>query len=177
MGDLSLLFRDEEEYRVLRSKLIVYFERRGCPDANDLADECMTRLWEYATRHGPPKVTAELAMGIARKMILAAFRDRERGHAAVPENFPSTHDSPASERLRLVADDLISRLPPGEREMLEQHYMDRTPWNRIAELLGLSDSGVRVRAKRSRDRLVREFCEALSVKRNAASRADTGEAR
>lgn len=90
---------------------------------------------------------------IAMNLVRDAFRRRSRRREA-PLELDGRHDPSAMDNrverkqdAKLVRD-VLSRLPPDQREAIELHWLEERPFAEVAELVGASVSAVKVRAHR-----------------------------
>jgi RNA polymerase sigma factor (sigma-70 family) len=150
-------FDSNEHYQRLRLKLILYFERRRCARPEDLADECLNRVFLDVKEHGQPTSLDKFCFGFAAKIFFESLRDSSRFTSATPDMPDRTTPSPAAERSRELAELSIGQLDPADRELMEQYYLDRRTAESLAEEWRLSPEGVRSRIFRKRRKLVRFF--------------------
>jgi len=165
---LDWLDADEEaagrEYETIRQRLIKIFARRGCLEAEDLADETINRVtaklesiidhyegsprfyfyrvaqlvhMEYLKRPKPPEVSCDLTIFNGEK-----------------------------EREYECLDRCLERLLPDQRELVLQYYQkDKRAKiegrQRLAEQLGIAVNALRIRAHRIRSRLQQCLNECL----------------
>lgn len=154
-------FDSPEHYHNLRLKLIVYFERRRCTCPEDLADECLNRVYldERSREHGTN--IDRFAFGFAANIYLEWTRDAAR-FTLVSGDFPEVNVWGASaDRRRLLAEMSVAQLDRQDRELMEQYFLDGRTADSLAAEWGLSPAGVRSRVFRKRKRLIEFF---LSLK-------------
>jgi len=152
------------EYETIRQRLIKIFARRGCSEAEDLADETINRVtakletiiddyegsprfyfyrvaqlvhMEYLKRPRPPEVSCDLS---------AFSEEKEREYECL--------------------DSCLERLSPDQRELVLQYYQkDKRAKiegrQRLAERLGIAVNALRIRAHRIRARLQQCLNECL----------------
>lgn len=158
--DSTAPFESVEHYRSLRLKLILYFERRRCVCPEDLADECLNRVFLRIKSQGQPTSLDRFTFGFASKVHLEWLRDSSRFTSAA-EDLPAREVSdPSEERSRLLAESSVAQLDPEDRELMEQYYVDGRTAESLATEWGLSPEGVRSRIFRKRRRLL-QFFQAL----------------
>jgi RNA polymerase sigma factor (sigma-70 family) len=151
-------FDSNEHFHKLRLKLIFYFERRNCPRPEDLADECLSRVYWHVKRHGPPTNLDKFAFGFAPNVFFEWLRDSSR-FTSVTDDLPDGTPRPSAERSRSLAEDSIRQLDEADRELMEQYYLDGRTAVSLAAEWGLSPEGVRSRVFRNRRRLLQYFLE------------------
>lgn len=154
-------FDSNEHYRKLRLKLVFYFERRNCGCPDDLADDCLNRVFLHVKRHGLPTSLDKFTFGFAPNVFFEWLRDSSRFTPAtddLPLPDPGT-SRPSAERSRWLAETSVGQLDPTDRELMEQYYVDGRTADSLATEWGLSPEGVRSRVFRNRRRLLRYFLE------------------
>jgi RNA polymerase sigma factor (sigma-70 family) len=156
-GESTAPFDSDEHYQRLRLKLILYFERRRCACPEDLADDCLHRVFLDVKEHGQPTSLDKFCFGFASKIFLESLRGSSRFTSATPDMPDQTTSSRTAERSRDLAKLSIGQLHPADRELMEQYYLDRRTAESLAEEWGLSPEGVRSRIFRKRRKLVRFF--------------------
>jgi DNA-directed RNA polymerase specialized sigma24 family protein len=168
---------EDAEYERLRLRLIMYFERRGCVAADILADECFTRLAASMQSGWQPSGLRMYLFGIAGKVYLEYMRSAGRLLEELPDNVTSDSDTPAAETSRLIAHEVVAKLSSEERDLMEAHYLDKVSWKVLASGAGHSEGGLRLRAMRLRNRLMRDFgsqLKSIGLKRNGKAQAVRG---
>jgi DNA-directed RNA polymerase specialized sigma24 family protein len=158
----SVCFVADDEYARLRRCLIMFFERRGCLTADILADDCFARLAASMKSGWKPANLRNYMFGIAGNVYLEYMRSPERSWEEVPANMSGDSNAPAAEDSRLIANVVVGRLSPEERELLESHYLDKVSWKKLAGGTGLTQEGLRVRVMRLRNRLLEDFGDQLN---------------
>jgi DNA-directed RNA polymerase specialized sigma24 family protein len=156
------MFEKQEEYRRLRTKLMLYFERRNCWTADDLADECLTRLVGYISPSGKSSIfdgnINALAFGIARKVLMEWFRKggslTETGDQETIDAASAPYRDPES---GATARRVLEKLKPADRELLEEYFVDGSTAPELAVRWGLSPAGLRTRVFRLRAQLLRHL--------------------
>jgi RNA polymerase sigma factor (sigma-70 family) len=150
------IFESAERYLRLRKRLVIYFEGRGCWNAEDLADESLMRLVPAVSKPGFDGNAEALAFGIARN-VLYEWRRKEGVFSplgdvepASPRACPISADEAAA-----VAAKAIAQIKSQDRELLEQYFIDRLTADEMAARWNLSPAGIRTRIHRLRGRLQR----------------------
>src|ERR1700722_11598853 len=93
-------FASDDHFHVLRLKLVVFFERRGCHCPEDLADDCLNRVTLSAAAQGLPENTDAYAFGVAKNVYKEWIR--ESSHFA-ERDADSSVVRPGDDESRLVA--------------------------------------------------------------------------
>jgi DNA-directed RNA polymerase specialized sigma24 family protein len=173
-GPRPCVFKDDLEYDRLRQRLILFFERRGCLAADIFADECFTRLAASTKSGWQPSGLREYLYGVARNVYLEYMRSAGRLLEELPDNVSGDSDTPAAETSRLIAREVVSRLSSEERDLMEAHYLDKVSWKDLAGGVGLTEGGLRLRAMRLRNRLMRDFgCQLKSIRMKRKGKAQS----
>ena len=150
-------FDSKEHYERLRLKLIFYFERRGCRCPEDLADDCLNRVFLHVKEHGQPTSLDKFCFGFASNIYLEWLRNSSRFTPVTPDIPDRKPPPPSAERSRDLARLSVEQLDPLDRELMEQYYLDRRTAESLAEEWGLSPEGVRSRIFRKRRKLIQFF--------------------
>ena len=161
-----------EIYLELRRRLVLYFDRRNCREADELADETLSRVAQTFQEKG--EITnltpAHYCYVTARFVFLEYTRHAERGQASledVPasrwESAAGTQPGAASEsttkELTLgCLERCLEKLAPAERDLILEYYQGEQQEKiqrrkEIARRLGVSANALSIRACRIRDRL------------------------
>lgn len=159
-------FESDEHYLKLRMKLIFYFERRRCRCPEDLADDCLNRVFVYTRKRGQPTSLDKLVFGFAPKVYFEFLRASGRV-TDLAEDLPDRPmPNPSAEESRRVAEIAIGQLDPADRELMEQYYMDGKTAEALSAGSGLSPEGVRSRVFRKKRGLLRFFFGEKTSPRN-----------
>ncbi|MEX0630044.1 MAG: sigma-70 family RNA polymerase sigma factor [Chloroflexota bacterium] len=130
----------------------------GDPDlANDVAQSAWTAAWRNRSGLREPERVRGWLLTIAANEARRSLR-RRRLRRLIPfvdDIGPTAAASPPDDQLDLIQ--ALQRLPPRDREILARRYALGETSQEIAEQVGLSDSGVRVRI----GRLLRELRKEL----------------
>jgi DNA-directed RNA polymerase specialized sigma24 family protein len=149
-----------QEYERLRRTLVKFFDWRGVPTPEECADETIDRL----ARKLEDTIVDDLrsyAYGIARLVLMERRREPVfssiDGHPALPSVPPP---SPADEgdRLHDCFELCLADFPEGTRSLVLRYYEGErfakiSNRRQLAASLGLSESALRNRVQRLRDRL------------------------
>ena len=162
-----------ETYLEIRRRLVLYFDRRNRPAADDLADETLNRVARTLEQSGtiatrPP---ARYCYVVARFVLLEDVR-RDRKH--VPLDEQRRHEIPRGRSFGSIEPDEITvireqrleclnpclqRLRPDQRELAIEYFRDsgrqRIERRRgLAQRFGISMNALGIRACRIRDSLM-----------------------
>ena len=142
-----------DQFLQIRRRLVVYFERRARPNADDLADECILRLVRMLAKEEPRGDLAPVAYGIARLVLLESFRESAR-FVELNGNEPAEEAASMQQSDRREhALHVIGLLSPEERELLEAYFIDREPAATLSKRYRLTPAGFRSRVFRLKARL------------------------
>jgi RNA polymerase sigma factor (sigma-70 family) len=147
-----------QKYEEIRQSLINIFSWRGCHDAEDLADEAITRVTNKVgdvakDYSGDP---ALYFYGVAKKMIWEIVR-RERAPTVPAEGLKEVIAEDESHEFEDAYDCMercLTQLPPAERELILRYYQQEKPKIRyrreLARRLGMAPNNLRVKVHRIR---------------------------
>jgi RNA polymerase sigma-70 factor (ECF subfamily) len=133
-----------------------YFVRR-CADrgtAEDLTSETFLAAMDAARRPVPPALTVPWLIGVARHKLADHYRrrhDRFSVPVAEPPE-PEPRDRWDGELDRIIAEQVLARLPEQHRTVLALRYMDGCSVPECAELIGRTvhaTEALLVRARRA----------------------------
>jgi RNA polymerase sigma factor (sigma-70 family) len=161
-------------YEQVRTKLIRFYEFRGCPFPEELADDTIqrgARKISEDTIFRPPDPFIYFR-GIARNVLLEYLKNRKKRPTTVfddlpPSNLPAIDPvelekqsmmRSRKERMLECLDDCLSHLPSESRELFVEYNRDQKREridNRllIAERIGIDINALRSRVTRIRERL------------------------
>ncbi len=155
-------------YEKLRNKLIRLFTWRGCADAPELADETMNRVAKRVTcDHQLGGKIEQFVIGVAHKIYLEVLRSHRKHNHAVSEIkarpadlFEREMTSPKLIRL----EQCIMELPENDRELILAYYRHPsgnriTSRQKLKQKFALSDSNLRIKVFRIRNRLEQRMLE------------------
>jgi DNA-directed RNA polymerase specialized sigma24 family protein len=154
---LSWLAEDRDEagrkYEIIRHRLIKIFTCRDCAEAEDLADETISRVTAKvpeiaATYEGDP---ALFFYGVAKKLHHEYLRRQNRPTPPVMPDATSDDEDPMYECL----DGCMGKLPEKTRELVLRYYQNEKKLKiasrkSIADELGIGVNALRIRAHRIR---------------------------
>jgi DNA-directed RNA polymerase specialized sigma24 family protein len=150
---------DEEkaavEYESLRRRLLLYFDARGCRDADVCADETLDRVARRLKQGERVENVTRYAHGVARRVALEALRRHQRHRAALAEWPRLPPAEGADEALLARLEQQIQRLPSGAGHLLVEYYRsDESSLCRnrryLADRLGISYGALKMRIHRAR---------------------------
>jgi RNA polymerase sigma factor (sigma-70 family) len=140
-----------DEYPTLRTKVVLYLERRGCYEAEEVADEAISRLPGAMLRARRPVPLGAMLFAIAKRAHLEWIRQRQRSHECAREF--QRRLSLAEKTLDIDVAAEVSRLGGLDREIALRHYWQDETLDSIARTLGMQAGAVRARIYRIRKRL------------------------
>jgi RNA polymerase sigma-70 factor (ECF subfamily) len=158
---------DERAFRVLFERyapqLYRLVRRRvGSDDeARDLVQQALLQMHRARHDFRPDSRVRPWLFTIAVNLVREHYRKRGRRReqaleheAAVPADAadtPGAHDESHERAARVRA--ALARLPAQQREVIELHWFEQSPYEEIAAIVGASVAAVRVRAHRGYLRL------------------------
>jgi RNA polymerase sigma factor (sigma-70 family) len=162
-GDLLSWLDDDpdratQKYRILRQKLIVFFDQRRCEDAENLADETCERVLRKL-REGVEITVPPSAyfFGVARKIALEYWKHTGREQQAVHEltrQAQDVEDGPADSKRKACVKECLEALTADERRLLEDYYLEaRSDRQVLADKLKKTPNAVRIEVSRIKARL------------------------
>lgn len=157
------------EYLALRSRLVAYFERKGCDCPDDLADETLERVNRRLDEAGEIDVEtpAKFFYITAKFVFLEYLRSGRRKESSVEtadlENFEARTSADAEEKkehLSRCLERCLSKHSGDERDLVYNYYFGerRTKIDNrraLAAKLGLTSNALAIRTCRIRERLER----------------------
>jgi DNA-directed RNA polymerase specialized sigma24 family protein len=164
-------------YESLRRALVGFFTWRGASTPEECADETLDRLAARLGEGVDVRDVPRFARGIARLVLLEHWRRPDAQSSSLEERpeRAMAECGPADEVLHLCLDRCLAELPPEGGKLIVDYYVaeGRTRIERrkeIARTLGLSDTALRNRAQRLRDRL--ESCIAECAREMGSTQFD-----
>ena len=172
---------DSEEagrrYLLLRRNLVRYFEGRGCPFAEDHADEAINRVARKFDEGEEIRDISGYSYGIARLLLLEVYKERDREEKTLKElpslrlvdSDPARSDEDA-DRLECL-NHCLEKLPTTSKELIVGYYQgDKRSRienrKRIGKEMGIPNQALRSRAVRLREKL--EACLSSCLKKKRA---------
>jgi DNA-directed RNA polymerase specialized sigma24 family protein len=162
-----------EGYESLRRALVRFFDWRGAHAPDVCADETLDRLARRLEEDGAIEDVRAYAHGIARLVLLEQWRrPRERPADEADERLQVAPVPPEEDPREACFERCLAELPADGRALILEYYaadgrQKIEGRKRLAAAHGLSDTALRNRAQRLRDRL--ERC----IRRCLAPGADT----
>jgi len=163
--------RGGDAYVAMHQRLVAYFSRKGCRNAEELADETVTRVArrlreEVSITDVAP---AQYCYIVARYVFLESLRDPGRVAGVPASELPQAQPAGAQDDERLLAalDDCLGALSEDDRALLLEYYSG-PPKQRIATRkalaarLGVSANALTIRACRLRERIRATLANRLS---------------
>ena len=133
--------------------------RRLLRDEDEAMDACQDVFVRLLQQREELEVRypSSLLYQIATHVCLNRIRDRKRrpttSDEALLEAIASAEDPAAAREAGTVLDRLFRRHPPSSRTIAVLHYLDGLTLDQVAEVVGLSKSGVRKRLRNLRETL------------------------
>jgi DNA-directed RNA polymerase specialized sigma24 family protein len=160
------------EYERLRRTLLRFFDWRGVWPPEECADEALDRLARRLESDTAVEDVPKYLLGIARMVLLEQRRQPtfDPFDDAIARRVPAaTVYDEEHERTRECLDRCLAELPPDSRSLLLLYYEGErgakiANHRRLAATLGLSDTALRSRVQRLRNRI--ERCMAQCARRN-----------
>lgn len=134
-----------------------YFARR-CGDrgtAEDLTSETFLAAMDAARKEAPPQLTVPWLIGVARHKLADHYRSRHDRFSVPVADLPEPVDADDdwdAELDRIVAEQVLARLPEQHRTVLALRYLDDCSVPECAELIGRTihaTEALLVRARRA----------------------------
>ena len=169
-----------EKYLEMQRRLVAYFDRKNCLNADELADETLTRVAQKLQEKG--EITdlspAHYCYVTAKFVFLEYIRHSKRSQVSLddvsasglPEleaanSFPS-RDSENQEQLQNCLDRCLKKLSADDSGLILAYYQGEQQEKiqrrrQLSEKLGLSSNALSIRACRIRSKVeecVRECC-------------------
>jgi DNA-directed RNA polymerase specialized sigma24 family protein len=163
-----------DKYLLLRRNLVRYFEGRGCPFAEDHADEAINRIAKRIHESEEIRDINSYAYGIARLLLLEIYKGRERDEKALKEltslrlvDSQVAGSDESDDRLECL-NHCLAALPTEGRTLIVAYYQGDNQSRienrkRLTQSLGIPNRALRSRAVRIREKL--EGCLSGCLKR------------
>ena len=164
---LGVLDSDPEragrKYEQLRDGLICFFEWRAAPCPEDHADESLDRVARKLDEGDRVDDPCSYAYGVARLVLLEAYKSREKERAALARQPPAqsapfdSEDDDASRRFECL-ERCLNELSLESRDFVTAYYKGTQRAKidnrkRLADGLGIPLNALRLRARRLREKL------------------------
>lgn len=145
------------KYEEIRRRLIKFFTCRGCYEAEDLADETISRVM-FKVEEIAPTYSGNPALyfyGVADKVQLEYFRNRKRSEVALKAAPPPVEPEAEDDRRYECLDGCMSKLPPVNRHFIIEYYKGEKHAKienrkRLAEQFAVNLNVLRIRSCRIR---------------------------
>lgn len=153
--------RGGEGYESLRRALLRFFDWRGAPAPDVCADETLDRLARRLEEDASIEDVRGFAHGIARLVLLEQWRrPRELLSGEPDERLSAPEPSPDEDPREACFERCLAELPEDARALILGYYaaegrLKIDGRKSLAAALGVSDTALRNRAQRLRDRLER----------------------
>lgn len=161
---------DGESYLIVRKRLVTYFDRKGCLNADDLADETLNRAQRRLEEEGSIKTDspAKFCYTIARYVFLEHLRSgrfKEIGEEFADRGVAGRTSDDAAERAKHETsldclEKCVGELDEERRDLVLGYYIGEQRAKienrrRLAAKFGLSMNALSIRTFRIRERLER----------------------
>jgi DNA-directed RNA polymerase specialized sigma24 family protein len=163
---LAALDRDRhaaaERYEQIRSKLLRFFEWRGCTYPDEHADETITRVIRKIDEGDTIQDPDSYCYGVARLVLLEAIKQREKEREALSQMPPlaaSVDEVQLEVERRLSClRSCMKTLPADQQTLVAEYYRHDTgrridARKQLAAALGIGLNALRIRAHRLNERL------------------------
>jgi RNA polymerase sigma factor (sigma-70 family) len=144
--------RAAEKYEEVRRRLIKIFNCRGCPEAEDLADETINRVIRKAQEmtHSYVGDPALYFYGVARNVHLEHVRKAPVTLPLPPKDLPQQKEVESQ-----CLEECMEKLPEEQRQWVLEYYEDEKRAKidhrkKMAERLGIAPNALRIRMHRIR---------------------------
>lgn len=132
-------------------------------EGEDIAQDCLLKLWTLRDTLDDYTNPEALAMTIAYRMALNSVRGRHTDTGLDDAALADTGSSPEDEyidceRAKSV-NTILASLPDASRAIIEMRHIDGMSCGEIAALIGSTDGAVRTALSRARQRVARMFLE------------------
>ena len=160
-----------QKYLEMRRRLVAYFDRKNCPEPDELADETLNRVARRLEEEGVTETDApaRYCYIVARFVFLEHLRGAQRGNAPLDDarRRPRVDDLAApeaddeketKEKMLDCLGQCTGKLAPSDREVITRYYVgkgrDKIENRRaLAAELGITVNALSIRACRIRDKL------------------------
>jgi len=150
-----------EQYLETRSKLVRFFEWRGCPFPEDHADETINRVAKRLVEGEKILNPAGYYLGVARMLLLEINKESVKQQQALrelPSSMITSNQSDESEARIDCLRQCLQQLSSDNREMILQYYHGEKAAKvdsrkKLAERFGVPINTLRMRALRIRENL------------------------
>lgn len=150
--------RAADAYEQLRRGLEKYFDWHGAWPPDECADEALDRLAKKVDEEAPIEDVRRYAHGIARLLLLEWRRRPRPVTLDVVGDVASAPETADEDPLRTCFDRCLASLPVDSRRLVLEFYADERRAKidnrrRLARSLAVSDTALRSRVRRVRERI------------------------
>lgn len=155
-----------QSYLAIRERLLGYFDRKNCMNADELADETLNRVARRLDEEGgniETETPAKYCYIVARFVFMEHLRANEKEVAALDNvsrqaNAMSNEDRDRKEKMLECIDHCTAELESSQRDLIFGYYTGEQRVkieNRrsLAQTLGVTVNALSIRACRIRDKL------------------------
>lgn len=148
-----------EQFEVIRTKLVRFFEWRSVASPDEYADETLDRVARRIDEGQEVNNLRGYIYGVARMVLKEEIREREREFVPLEEvwdKLPEEEPAPAEPEAREVCfDRCLDKLPPESRSLILDYYQEERRAKielrqQLAERLRIPANALRIRAHRIR---------------------------
>jgi len=163
-----------EEYEKLRSKLIFFFDRKGCPIPNELCDETINRVAQKIGEGCEIPDLLKFSLGVARLVLLEYWNDPKKDWDQLDEQLavPAIDREDFEEQRFECMKKCLQSLSSEDRDLIVKNCsLDKNGKLEMAATMGLTMNALRLRVFRIRAGL-RVCCEkCIRARKEVASRS------
>jgi DNA-directed RNA polymerase specialized sigma24 family protein len=149
------------EYEAIRLKLMHFFDRRGMPMSDALADETLDRVARRIDEGEAVEHPRAYCYGVARRVLLEREKRRAKEAAALSAaaSFRRPEDPPEVIEARVSClERCLQELPPESRDLIVRYYegegnVHLDSRHRLADTLSVTYATLKTRAYRIRTQL------------------------
>jgi DNA-directed RNA polymerase specialized sigma24 family protein len=153
-------------YLAIRKRLLGYFDRKNCLNADELADDTLNRVARRLDEEGgniETEIPAKYCYIVARFVFMEYLRANEKEIAALDDigrqpNAMSPEDRDRKEKMLECLDRCGAKLEVSQRELIFGYYSGEQrvkieSRHSLAQTLGITVNALSIRACRIRDKL------------------------
>jgi DNA-directed RNA polymerase specialized sigma24 family protein len=149
--------RAAERYEHIRTRLLRFFEWRGCAFPDECADETITRVIRKIDEGAAIQEPDSYCYGVARLVLLESLKEREREREALTQMQPLSLwvdevQADVERRLQCLRS-CMKRLPSDQQTLIAEYHRHDSGSRiegrkRLAATLGIGLNALRIRAHR-----------------------------
>jgi DNA-directed RNA polymerase specialized sigma24 family protein len=142
----------EEGYERFRSRLIFFFDVKGCRVSSELCDETINRVAQKIGEGDEIPDLIKFSFGVARLVLLEYWDDPKRAWEQINERLAMpVVDQEFDERYLECMEKCLHRLSPEDRDLIVKNCtLDKNGKLELAETMGLTMNALRLRIFRIR---------------------------